>query len=325
MASKEPDEEVAMQLPEESVTAQERENSVEKLVLEADVWKSEWQKPEGGGGRPGKPPPEFFMTLQEAQDNGKIPKQVLDDINDYVWKSVVLITVPTGPNGEVECGTGFVFRIKQKQVMTNYHVVENHKSSIAPIHVTFFYDNDNDDGAHVKRRKVTGDPVYYSKGGEVDEQHLDFAVLNVEDIPDEAIGIPVENPHATATSPDTRSPVFYTCISLLLIYPFSQGIIVGHPGGGPKRISTVEFDRYGIPEYRYSQEGTWPGSSGSPVLINQPGISPIWSIILHYGASIRQIIINGVVEHEERECSLGVDMTYVVRDIIQQAKLRPQK
>ena len=59
MASKEPAEEVATQLPEEAVTAQEREDAEAEQDVEAEVWKSEWEKPETNGGGPGKMPPEF--------------------------------------------------------------------------------------------------------------------------------------------------------------------------------------------------------------------------------------------------------------------------
>ena len=186
-----------------------------------------------------------------------------------------------------------------------------------------FYD---DDGGVPVTCEVTGDPVYCSLNGGVDEQHLVFALLNVEDIPDEAIGIPVDNPHAnvaTGTSPDVRTPALHT--SPVFIHSYSQGIIVGHPEGCSKRISTVEFEVTDFPvlKHKYSQKGTCQGSSGSPVLINNPGISPLWSIILHYGVKMKKSI-NGV-DYKEREFSLGVDMTWVIQDIIQQAMLRQQE
>ena len=184
-----------------------------------------------------------------------------------MWKSVVLIRVPTGPGGDPHCynyGTGFVFLSlgEQKQVMTNYHVVKNHDSSIAPLCVIFFYNND---GGVPVTCEVTGDPVYYSlngkKGRGVDETHLDFAVLNVEDIPDEAIGIPVDNPHAnvaTGTSPDVRTPALHTSV---FIHSYSQGIIVGHPEGCGKHISTVKFQVTDFPvlKHKYSQKRYLPG------------------------------------------------------------------
>ena len=77
-----------------------------------------------------------------------------------------------------------------------------------------------------------------------------------------------------------------------------QGIIVGHPGGGPKCISIVQFKPgdFGDLEQHYPQQGTRQGSSSSPVLVDArlDVLSPRNVYALHYhagaGINIRHVI-----------------------------------
>lgn len=311
MASKQPVE-VATQLPKEAVTVQECEDVEAEEDVEADVWKGEWDEPQSGGQGPGKPPAGVFMTLQESKS--KLHEWVWEDLRKYVWNSVVLIKVPTGPHrDDVERGTGFVLRgvqgIKKKLVITCYHVVKNHNSS-SPIRVIFFHD---DEGGNPVECEVTGDPVYYSQKGEkgVDEKHLDFAVLDVKGIPDEVIGIPCDDPRGSAA----RCTLYVVPIRAPgNLYPLKQGVIVGYPGGHRKRISIVDFQFEGtldiITKQKYSQEGTWKGSSGSPVLVNDPYMSPLWSVFLHYGV---------VTGRKQRKFSVGINMVWIAAKMFAQA------
>ena len=209
-----------------------------------------------------------FMTLPEAEQ--ELHTKVWEDIRDIVWNNVVRFEVPTG-NGPI-FGTGFVFLgpLNRKQVMTNYHVVKNH-DGISPICIGFFYEDADGPRLTLKFNKS---PTYYSPNGERHErgQKQDFAVFDVDGIPEDIEGIRLEHSDCSSTPFDENAKKYFAIPGNRLPpkMEINQGIIVGHPAGGPKCISVVEFqsgEEHNLVR-RYSREGTTPGSSGSPVLVN---------------------------------------------------------
>lgn len=291
--------------PEEVMT-QEATQDVAEEYVEAEV-KSELEN------GPGSPPPEYFMTLDQAKK--RLDKDICSIIEMNVWDSVVLIEVPVHRSAskvKYNYGTGFVFLgpKHQKLVMTNYHVVRNRDSSL-PIRVHFFYE----DNGHSDHEDVTDNPVYYSRKGEqerVDYDHLDFAVLKVENIPERLKSKLTPLIHTAERGNFAFHPAMKEFEN---DHPprmsTEQGIIIGHPDGGPKRISVVHFQpgRSDDLKRRYSQTGTWGGSSGSPVLINamNPIFTPHTVTILHYGVKKDKT--------GARDCGVGVNTKYVLEAI----------
>ena len=248
-----------------------------------------------------------FMTLTQARQ--ALHEDVWEDIRDIVWNNVVRIKVQTAKG--TTFGTGFVFLgpLKRKQVMTNYHVVSDH-DGVNPMHIEFFYDDDEDAVRPTVTREFNNPPTYYSPNGEphaIGQEH-DFAVLDVDDIPEEAMGIHLEyanrgnlpfdeNAANVFDKPENRLP---------RLMNINEGIIVGHPEGGLKRISIVQFQpgREDDLERRYSPEGTRPGSSGSPVLVNaRPAI-----------------LVRGRVYALHYCPGLGINVQHIIRAISQQAQ-----
>ena len=197
-------------------------------------------------------------------------------------------------------GTGFVFLGPQnrKQVMTNYHVVKDH-DGVSPMRIRFFYDGVDDPPV---TRECNNTPTYYSPDGEPhgEGQELDFAVLDVDDIPAKATGISLECTSRCNLPFDENAANFVDKPKNRLppLMNITEGIIVGHPEGGPKRISIVQFQdgNEGDRDRSYSPQGTAQGSSGSPVLVNAIHTTLVCGRVyaLHYrsgqGINVQRII-----------------------------------
>ena len=245
-----------------------------------------------------------FMTLTQAKQ--ALDAEVWEVIKTMVWNNVVRIEVKT-QNG-CGMGTGFVFLgpLNRKQVMTNYHVVKDH-DGVSPMRIGFFYDGG--DGPTVTL-ECDNTPTYYSPDGERDEegQEYDFAVLDVDGIPEEAMGITLEYTNRYNLPFDANAAMFFDKPENRLprLMNINEGIIVGHPDGGPKRISTVQFQygKEGDRDRVYSREGTRPGSSGSPVLVN----------------AIHTTLVRGRVYALHYRSGLGINVQHIIGAITQQAQ-----
>lgn len=229
-----------------------------------------------------------FTDLEQAKGNPKI--NVWDDIKDLVWDNVVILLVrfkkAEGTYGRRR-GTGFVFTGPNigKAVMTNYHVVKDHVPE-CPIRVGFFYDGPRNECVE---REFRGQIEYYSRDGSVNKENRDFAVLSVQNIPDKAKGISLEYGPVGGT----HAPFYFRDTDKTHEKGMHEGIVIGHPRGGYKRISIVTFkaaktddNKEFFVERQYSKEGTRQGSSGSPVLTNNnlSGMNRGKVYVLHYAS-----------------------------------------
>lgn len=250
-----------------------------------------------------------FMTLAEAKK--ALHVKVWENIRDTVWNNVVRIEVPTAEG--TAFGTGFVFigPLNRTQVMTNYHVVKDH-DGISPIRIGFFYEDDDDGPLHTV--EFNKSPTYYSPNGERHGtgQKQDFAVFDVDGIPDYTKGIDLVHSDSSSTPFDETAKTFFAKPGKHLPskMKIDEGVIVGHPGGGPKRISIVRFQpgEEDDLERRYSREGTARGSSGSPVLVN----------------AIHTILVRGVFALHYKS-GKGINIQHVIKTISKQARPSLQK
>lgn len=249
------------------------------------------------GAPPGDIPalPSNFMTLAEARESGEIDPDVLDTVESKVWHSVVKVVVPAKRNADGKLtrksGTGFVVNAPgwTKHVLTNYHVLEKYRGDLKnyqrtpPISINFFFDTADEAGVEI--RDVTG-IEYFSLSSDKDDG--DFAMLSVDNIPQRAGAIPL------STSGKRKRERFQ----------LQSGIIVSHPRGRHKRVTRVQFTSGGGDFVQnYSRDGTRKGSSGSPVIIDNPSFA-------------------GVAYFLHRHSGGGIDVPEILRIISQHRKAK---
>ena len=183
-------------------------------------------------------------------------------------------------------------------IMTNYHVVKNRRHG-TQIQVCFDYDGP---GSQLLWYNCDN-PLYYSRNGQegVQEGHQDFAVFCIR-------GEVNRQPTTLQHSAERAD------LSLL---KSKKGIIVGHPQGGYKRLSIVNFhsdlDDGSNIERRYSSESTRPGSSGSPVMSSMNPVSPV---ALHCGVRRQK-------HCDTCTCAAGVGVGVNILSVIDSIKRSP--
>ena len=259
-----------------------------------------------GGPHRGDDLPANFMTLDEARTSGCFDQEVLEKLSE-VWSSVVQVVVPatTTENGisvpAIGRGTGFVTfgPGHSKQVLTNYHVLEDYQGDLSnyqcqpAISVRFFFDTP--DQAGVKTHDVISINYFSVDSGVVeivDKDNCDFALLSIENIPPNVNGITL------SPSGKHKLEVLQSRLGL----PMNQGIVIGHPQGSYKRISTVDLQSSSDDFVQmYTTEGTQRGSSGSPVVINCGSSADVaYFLHRHTGGGINAKQITDIIRRDPK-------------------------